>query len=215
VSTATGCSWISSASALCRGGRPLHPHYGASHALIPESLARMDTECTRAKHRLRSAVASLWCDARFRDDDDSTVPRFAPVPPPVFLQHPDDREPCAHTCQPRVQLPERTGGASRAPGPQLGDVRRRSVWSPSAVHVCHNQIPGRLRARADRRGRKAIAFAVRRTFMSAPIGSRTSLLAPRCLAAANHAPSMDLRPMPLTRPPPGGAGAHISLSGKF
>jgi hypothetical protein len=35
------------------------------------------------------------------------------------------------------------------------------------------------------------------------------------LAAANHAPSMDLRPMPFTRPPPGGAGAHISLSGKF
>jgi hypothetical protein len=35
------------------------------------------------------------------------------------------------------------------------------------------------------------------------------------LAAANHAPSIDLRPMPLSRPPPGRAGANISLSGKF
>ena len=35
------------------------------------------------------------------------------------------------------------------------------------------------------------------------------------LAAANRAPSMDLQRMPTTRPPAGGAGAGISVSGNF
>jgi hypothetical protein len=35
------------------------------------------------------------------------------------------------------------------------------------------------------------------------------------LAAANRAPSMELQRMPTTRPPPRGAGAGISLGGKF
>jgi hypothetical protein len=35
------------------------------------------------------------------------------------------------------------------------------------------------------------------------------------LAAENRAPSMDLQRMPMTRPPAGGAGAGVSLSGKF
>jgi hypothetical protein len=35
------------------------------------------------------------------------------------------------------------------------------------------------------------------------------------IAASNHAPSIDLRPMPMSRPPAGAAGANISLSRQF
>jgi hypothetical protein len=35
------------------------------------------------------------------------------------------------------------------------------------------------------------------------------------MAASSTAPSMDLQQMPMTRRPPAGAGAGVSLTGKF